>query len=66
MEENNNIEDLENEQGHEYHITAVNGLYENWFLDYASVCNFGACCASPRRWFETRSKEDIACPKRNG
>jgi topoisomerase-4 subunit A len=21
---------------HEYHVTAVNGLYENWFLDYAS------------------------------
>ncbi len=36
MEENNNIEELDNGHGHEFHITAVNGLYENWFLDYAS------------------------------
>jgi topoisomerase-4 subunit A len=36
MEENNNIEELDNGHGHQFHITAVNGLYENWFLDYAS------------------------------
>ncbi|MCX6186700.1 MAG: DNA gyrase/topoisomerase IV subunit A, partial [Bacteroidetes bacterium] len=36
MEENNDIEELDKEQKHEYHVTAVSGLYENWFLDYAS------------------------------
>jgi len=39
MEENNkdnNLENLNPEGGQEYHITQVSGLYENWFLDYAS------------------------------
>jgi topoisomerase-4 subunit A len=39
MEENNNENNLENPEGtepHEYHVLAVSGLYENWFLDYAS------------------------------
>lgn len=39
MEENinDNLPDnLEPESPKEYHILAVNGLYENWFLDYAS------------------------------
>jgi topoisomerase IV subunit A len=39
MEENinDNLPDnLEPETPKEYHILAVNGLYENWFLDYAS------------------------------
>jgi len=26
----------ENNNGTEYHVTAVNGLYQDWFLDYAS------------------------------
>ena len=34
---NNNInENNENNNGTEYHVTAVNGLYQDWFLDYAS------------------------------
>ncbi len=39
MEENinDNLPDnIEPETPKEYHILAVNGLYENWFLDYAS------------------------------
>jgi len=30
------INEENKENRHEYHVTAVNGLYENWFLDYAS------------------------------
>ncbi len=34
---NNDInENNENNNGTEYHVTAVNGLYQDWFLDYAS------------------------------
>lgn len=39
MEENTNDNIPENQEPvapQEYHVTAVNGLYENWFLDYAS------------------------------
>src|SRR6266568_2509048 len=37
MEENNlNNNNIPGEEHHEYHVMAVNGLYENWFLDYAS------------------------------
>ncbi|OYU95301.1 MAG: DNA topoisomerase IV [Bacteroidetes bacterium B1(2017)] len=40
MEENinddNTPDELDPEQPKEYHVKAVNGLYENWFLDYAS------------------------------
>ncbi|MBC7381520.1 MAG: DNA gyrase/topoisomerase IV subunit A [Bacteroidia bacterium] len=32
----NNLNNPVNEKPQEYQITAVNGLYENWFLDYAS------------------------------
>lgn len=35
LNENNEPEN-NSEEKHEYHITQVNGLYENWFLDYAS------------------------------
>ena len=40
MEENHNLENTENQDNKnasgEYHITQVSGLYQNWFLDYAS------------------------------
>lgn len=39
MDENkdDNLEkDAKKEGSQEYHVIAVNGLYENWFLDYAS------------------------------
>ncbi len=36
MNLDNNPDNQDDETPHEYHITAVNGLYENWFLDYAS------------------------------
>ncbi|MCF8254596.1 MAG: DNA gyrase/topoisomerase IV subunit A [Bacteroidia bacterium] len=38
--EENNIDETKNlhesAKHNEYHVTTVNGLYENWFLDYAS------------------------------
>jgi len=33
---NEHNETTNNNENHEYHVTLVNGLYENWFLDYAS------------------------------
>lgn len=35
-EHNENTTNENNQENHEYHVTLVNGLYENWFLDYAS------------------------------
>ncbi|MEI7978595.1 MAG: DNA gyrase/topoisomerase IV subunit A [Bacteroidota bacterium] len=32
----NNLNDNNENPNNEYHVTAVNGLYEDWFLDYAS------------------------------
>jgi topoisomerase-4 subunit A len=48
------------------HITTIDGLYENWFLDYASYVILERAVPALYDGFKTGAAPYFACHERNG